>query len=458
MKRFVLKRLLLVLPTLWLLSLLVFWLGSQFSLEYARHNCITDNPEGWQYYRQCQLDFLKKYYLDKPVFYLRIGSLAEPDTLHVFVEEKERRAIDRLIYTFGNWPRIDAYRATLYRLHRAARQVAENSLTATEKHHLQEVKQKTGSLITTGDTAEIGRLLWQADTCIAGQPYEAMLAVPLSESRQALQELAAHPTRWRYYVPRVWWCGDNQYHRWLTGVLRGDLGMSYSVSSETISQSVRRRIGLTIYFSLLSVVLVYVLAVPLGVVAAVYAHTLLDQGLAVLLFALRALPSFWVATLMLILLYHLDIPTKFSGSFSDLPELLRQSWAPLIAYSYGALAAISRITRARMLDVLGLDYIRTARAKGLPPGRIIWRHAFRNALGPLITLLAGIFPALVGGSVVLEKIFNINGMGRLILESSLKGDRPVVMAVFMLIGLLTVLGYLIGDLLNAWSDPQIRLD
>lgn len=130
---------------------------------------------------------------------------------------------------------------------------------------------------------------------------------------------------------------------------------------------------------------------------------------------------------------------------------------PVLALTYGSLAFIARQLRASMLEALASDYVRTARAKGLPEQVVIWRHAFRNALFPLITLLAGVLPAAMAGSLVIETIFNIPGMGLLTIESIQNKDWPVVYALLFMTALLTIAGILLADMLYAWADPRLRL-
>ncbi|MEM9848821.1 MAG: ABC transporter permease, partial [Bacteroidota bacterium] len=131
---------------------------------------------------------------------------------------------------------------------------------------------------------------------------------------------------------------------------------------------------------------------------------------------------------------------------------------PIFCVTYAALAFITRQMRAAMITVLSQDYIRTARAKGLNERKVIWKHAFRNALFPLITLLGSLFPSLIAGSVILEIIFNISGMGSLIFDAIFAQDWPVVYSVLMIGTMLTMLGILLADLLYAWVDPRIRLE
>ncbi len=183
---------------------------------------------------------------------------------------------------------------------------------------------------------------------------------------------------------------------------------------------------------------------------------------------LYSLPVFWIATLLQVFFttpeYGMDwFPT---AGLSELPptapfweRLLDQTahiFLPVVCLTYGSLAFISRQMRGGMLQVLDQDYIRTARAKGLPERRVIWRHAFRNALFPIITLIGSVFPSILAGSVVIEVIFGIPGMGKLTVDAIFARDWPVVFAVLMMASVLTVAGLLVSDMLYAWADPRVR--
>ncbi|HFC93548.1 MAG TPA: ABC transporter permease, partial [Leucothrix mucor] len=131
---------------------------------------------------------------------------------------------------------------------------------------------------------------------------------------------------------------------------------------------------------------------------------------------------------------------------------------PIIALSYGGFAALAKIMRTSILENLNADYARTARAKGVAESDVLWRHVFRNSLLPLITILAGLLPGLLGGSVIIEQIFSIDGMGKLVIEATMSRDREVVLSITLIAGLLTLLGYLISDFLYTLVDPRIQYD
>ncbi|MCB0637550.1 MAG: ABC transporter permease, partial [Lewinella sp.] len=270
------------------------------------------------------------------------------------------------------------------------------------------------------------------------------------------------------WVPGWQWYGaDNQYHRWLSGMLHGDFGHSLR-DQRPVAVRIGEAVRWTLQINGLAILFAYLLSIPLGVYAAAYVGRRFDRITSFVLFLLYSLPSFWVASLLILFLTTpewLDIfPSMGVGEVG--PEVgwwqrlsVRAShlFLPIFCLTYGSLAFISRQVRGSMIEVLGSDYIRTARAKGLSEGRVLWRHAFRNGLFPLITMFAGVLPAALAGSVVIEVIFNIPGMGRLTVDSILTKDWPVVYALLLLAGTLTLVGILLADLLYAWADPRVRL-
>jgi len=216
--------------------------------------------------------------------------------------------------------------------------------------------------------------------------------------------------------------------------------------------------------------MIYVIAVPLGVLTAVKRGSWFDNAASVLVFLLYSLPNFWVAYLLILFFgggHFLDlfpIQGLNSEGAESLPFwtwLLDRVWhmcLPVACMTYAGLAALSRYARTGMLEVIRKDYIRTARAKGLSERAVIMKHALRNGMLPIVTLLGGLLPALISGSVIIEYIFGIHGMGMLGFQAVLQRDYPVVMAIAFFSALLVLVGILLSDLLYALLDPRIRLE
>ncbi|HSE77143.1 MAG TPA: ABC transporter permease [Alphaproteobacteria bacterium] len=242
-----------------------------------------------------------------------------------------------------------------------------------------------------------------------------------------------------------------QYLDWLSRAVTGDFGDSLYFRSPA-ADVVWSRLPTTLILGALALSFALVLSIPLGVVAALKPNSWLDRLTLTIAVVGQAMPSFWFA-LLLIMLFGLTLRwLPISGS---------ETWAhfvmPAVALGYYATPGIMRLTRAGMLEVLASDYIRTARAKGLRAPSVLFKHALRNAVIPVVALAAVQLGFMLGGSVVIETIFALHGLGYLAWESILHNDFPVVQAIVLLISLVYILLTFIADMMNAWLDPRIRI-
>jgi peptide/nickel transport system permease protein len=242
-----------------------------------------------------------------------------------------------------------------------------------------------------------------------------------------------------------------QYLAWLARALTGDFGDSLYFRSPAAGL-IWERLPTTLSLGGLALAFALLLSIPLGVVAALRPNSWLDRLTLAIAVIGQAMPSFWFALLLILL---------FGLSLRWLPISGGETWGhfvmPAIALGYYATPAIMRLTRAGMLDVLAADYIRTARAKGLRTGTILFKHALRNAIIPVVSLAAVQLGFMLGGSVVIETVFAMHGLGYLAWESISHNDFPVVQAIVLLISLFYIVLTLLADLLNAWLDPRIRV-
>ncbi len=242
-----------------------------------------------------------------------------------------------------------------------------------------------------------------------------------------------------------------QYLDWIWRALQGDLGKSFFLKIP-VRDVLFDRLPVTMSLGLYAISFALVLAIPLGVLAAVKPNSTIDRFALVLSVVGQALPSFWFALILIVV---------FSVMFPVLPSSGSEGWQnfvlPTIVLGYYATPAIMRLTRSGMIEVLDSDYIRTARAKGLHRGQILFKHALRNAIIPVVSLAAAQFGFMLAGSVVVESVFALHGAGRLAWQSIIRGDIPTVQAVILTFSLTYVVLTLCADLLNAWLDPRIRL-
>jgi peptide/nickel transport system permease protein len=242
-----------------------------------------------------------------------------------------------------------------------------------------------------------------------------------------------------------------QYADWLGKALKGDFGRSHYLKTE-VANVVFDRLPTTMILGASAISFAFVLAIPLGVLAAIRPNTVFDRLALTIAVVGQALPSFWFA---LIMIFWLGIEWRL------LPISGTESWRnfimPAIALGYYVTPAIMRLTRAGMLEVLASDYIRTARAKGIRPGAILFKHALRNAIIPVVALSAVQFGFMLGGSIVIETIFAINGLGFLAWESIQRADLPMMQAIVLVLACFYIVLTYLADMLNAFLDPRIRV-
>ena len=258
-----------------------------------------------------------------------------------------------------------------------------------------------------------------------------------------------------------------QYLIWLNKLVRLDLGVSFSSDRRPVADKILERLPITIALNILSMILILMVAIPLGVLSAVHQNSFFDKITGVFVFIGFAVPTFWLALLLMILfgvqLGWLPISGIRSLNYEYLPpgmafiDLIKHLIMPVLLSAFGGLAGFSRYMRANMLEVIRQDYITTARAKGLSERLVIYKHALRNALLPLVTILGLSVPGLIGGSVIFETIFAIPGMGQLFYMSVMARDYPTIMGILFIGAVLTLLGNLLADLSYALVDPRIRV-
>ncbi|UOM35623.1 ABC transporter permease [Acuticoccus sp. I52.16.1] len=241
-----------------------------------------------------------------------------------------------------------------------------------------------------------------------------------------------------------------QYLDYLGDIVTLDLGVSY-LTGEPVAAMIAERVPTTALLALFSILFALAIAIPLGVLAACFPNTIVDRFCLMLAVAGQAIPNFW-AGLILILVFGVQLRwLPISGS-----DTLAHFVLPTIALGTFAMPALMRLTRAGMLDVLAADYIRTARAMGLASPAILFRWGLTNALLPVISLTAVQFGFMLGGSIIIESVFAIHGVGYLAWQSFSRSDMPVIQAIVLMVSLAYIVLTLLADLVNAWMDPRIR--
>ncbi len=258
-----------------------------------------------------------------------------------------------------------------------------------------------------------------------------------------------------------------QYGVWLKNLFRLDFGNSFK-DHRPVWDKISERLPVTVKLEFFSILLVYIVAIPLGIYSATHPNSIGDQTTTLLAFILFSTPLVWAATMAIVFICGGDFlflfPPGGLTSIDYAPDwplwerIQDQTWhlfLPVLLLSYAGFAGLSRYMRSSMMEVLRQDFVQVARAKGLPERAVILKHALRNSLIPQVTILADLLPALIGGSVIMETVFSIPGLGQLGFEAVLARDYPIVLALLTVSALLTLIGILLSDILLAVVDPRI---
>ena len=489
MLKYIIKRVLIFIPTLIVITLVGFLLSINAPGDPVERMITSVQGNGDVNAQSVsQIEEKKRWRaklgLDLPVFYFSLTSLSRPDSLYKIYDKNEKVALDRLIAEYGNWSVIQKYYKSLELF--CTEQILFVADTHLLKKHddavvletMNNLKFELSALKASYDHAIIDAKINKVSQLISSFPFLTPLSSDFEKVKQNYSNILGSTTSWKNYIPKITFYGfHNQYHRWLFGdggtyskglLLHGDFGTSY-VTHQPISEVIYSKIGWSLFFSMLSVFFAYLVSIPIGVRAAAKRGSRFDRFSSLFLFILYSMPSFWLATLLIMTFANTDVlfwlpasgikPALGYPEGASFWEMMKISVPyiilPLICYSYSSFAFLSRTMRVSMLDVVGQDYIRTARAKGLSENKVIWKHGFRNALLPIITVFANVFPAAIGGSVIIESIFSIPGMGSEAIYAIQLNNYPMIIAILTITGFLTLLGYLISDILYALVDPRI---
>jgi peptide/nickel transport system permease protein len=292
-----------------------------------------------------------------------------------------------------------------------------------------------------------------------GSPVDSLTTLDPKVSLEAREKLAVH-----YGLDKPI---HIQYLSWLRRIVTMDFGNSYRDGQKVIVK-IGQRIPITLLINVLSIFLILIIAIPIGVSSAVRKDSFYDRFMTVFVFIGFAMPGFWLALMLIsffgIRLEWLPVQGIASLDFDSMSfmgktmDMSRHLVLPVFVSCIGGLAGMSRYVRNNMLEVLDKDYIKTARAKGLTENAVVYKHALKNAILPVITILGLSVPGLIGGSVIFESIFGIPGMGRLFYESVMARDYPVIMAVLVIGAFLTLIGNFLADISYSLVDPRIKYE
>ena len=489
MFKYTIKRILTFIPMLIAISLLAFVISINAPGDpVERLSKAAGNEGGAEQQsgasKKIKQELRKKLGLDLPIFYLSITDLASSDTLYKVEDKYHKTSLEHLTHKSGNWPLVADYYNELLNIQKIHQTINAkeiyNSNNSTSLNEINEIINQVGfdigSLLETSNDELIELKLFKIDKAILKYSFLSPILNSFEAVKKLNIDLLNSSLKWKTFIPSFSWYGSkNQYHLWLfgngkdrKGLIRGDFGISY-IDSQPISTKIWQKIGISFSLSLISIFIAYLISIPVGIYSAYKKDSAVDKGFSLVLFILYSMPSFFVATLLLLQFANPDNLAWFPVSGIQDPTVFDPDWSfwakikhrmpylilPIITYTYGSFAFLSRIMRVGMIDIVSQDYIRTARAKGLGEGKVILKHALRNSLLPVITVFAAIFPMAIGGSIIIEVIFSIPGMGVEIYNSILNYDYPMIITVFTISGFLTMIGYLVSDLLYALVDPRI---
>lgn len=258
------------------------------------------------------------------------------------------------------------------------------------------------------------------------------------------------------------------YFEWLGNIFRGNFGYSFISGREVLGEIFSAdRVGTSFFVAAIATVFEFLIAIPLGVTAATHQYSIRDYVVTVLVLAGISLPSFFFGQMLKDLFANkfgwfpvsgmYTAGATFTNGFEKFMDFSWHMFLPILTVVILSIGGRMRMTRTNMLEVLNSDYIRTARAKGLSEGKVIYKHAFRNTMIPLVTSLAGLIPSLFSGAMITEQVFDLTGIGSYALNAMTQGDIPVIMTYNMFLAILSVLGVLLSDLMYAVVDPRVKL-
>ena len=282
---------------------------------------------------------------------------------------------------------------------------------------------------------------------------------PFDETNQRLPAAAKANILRKYGLDQPVW---QQYLNYMGSVLRFDFGIPFQVPTTTVSDLIAKSWFITAQVGLMTIVLSYSLGLIVGTVAAYHQNSWIDNAVTFMAMLGITVPNFVIA-LWLILIFSVRLKVLPSGGWSEpdnwlIPGVFSKDWIlPVLAYALAPFSLVARYTRASVVDAIHGDYVRTARAKGLSERMVLWRHVLKNALIPMITALGPEIPNLLTGSIFIEAIFRIPGLGKFFVTSTFNRDYPMIMALVLIIATLWGVTYLLTDIVYVWVDPRIRL-
>ncbi|WP_162052560.1 ABC transporter permease [Pontibacter pamirensis] len=398
--------------------------------------------------------YIRRTGLDQPLFYFSLAPATQPtDSLNRLYSETKQARLRKLAWHYGSEHNAEAYLSSTELIDKQLQTYPDASL----KHHLQTLRAE----VKYHPLQDAARKV----AVVASHPQVKQAAKQVLERLQTMQQERAS---FAFLVPQVSWHGrQNQYHQWLMRLLQGDMGTSYR-SSRPVLALLTEAIGNTWWLLICSMAITLALSLELSILMVKKKGRFLRKLLLPFLFITDSIPVFVLALLLLVLLANPDFiqlfPVYGMGYYSpqrlSFWQQLSQWWQymtlPMLCLVLSSLPYITNQVYASIHSAMQADYTRTARAKGLAEGAVIRRHILRNSLLPIITIASDILPALVAGTLIIETIFAVPGIGRLLIDSVLARDYPVLIGIVLVIAAFRIIAFLLADLGYAWADPRIK--
>lgn len=460
-----LKRLLLLLPTLWVISSIIFLLGKLLpgpagSQLFFRENESSFGESNHTARLEAYRLYLHRTGQDMPLFYVSLSSVAEPDTLYRIFPERDQELVRRLLFQYGHWPTVSSF----FRQYASFRSLAQTLPASPQKASL--VQQIEETLVQIANQGRNHSPSWLHKQLIVKGASTRLIT---ESERTAVEyyQMLINASPGLTFLPAVHWHGfKNQYHSWFSNIMGGNLGTSFR-DGRPVWELLGEALGNTIWLMLGSFCVALILGVEVSLALNRPQISPCSKLVLGILYIIDSIPLFIIALVLLLLFSGTALFPSFplwspglSGSgtpwFDTFTFRLYYLALPLLCLSLARLPYITGQAYRALQENLASAFVTTARAKGLPELKVLRRHALRNSLLPVITLISDFLPSLVAGALVVEVVFAIPGVGRLLTESVLARDYPVVMGIVLLVALVKMVAHILADIFYFLADPRMK--
>lgn len=460
MLTYLIKRISTLILSLWIIAICLFFLQKNATVDVVMlQNKARSNGSFYVHPLAAEKVYRAeavRLNLDRPMFYFSMHPVMFPDTFYKVQYPEAVKVQKKLLLDSGDWALVQTYFQALTVFYEKVAIADNGPVSIFWKQQLQEM----------ANTSDLSVL---KASCQVSDEMRAPYIKEVRKIERLVDRLSYQKPSFFSWLPFPRWNGlDNQFHRWFSKILQGDIGIS-SRDGRPVIDKLKEAIPWTLWVNGLAILLAYMFAMPAGILMAILPKSRWLRWVNNILLALYALPAFWVASM---LLFQATLPAygfsffsisgwsnlQREGGFLGQPvDFLLQLSLPVFCMAYGLAAYLTSYMQSTFSKVLNESYMLFAKTKGLTIVRLYIIHALPNALLPQIVFVAGIIPALITGSVVIEFIFNVPGMGRLFIDSMLSQDWTTVYSFVLLVSVLTAVGLIVSDILLVFTDPRIRL-